>query len=305
MRAPPSRPEASLRSFLFSPGSDERKLAKAAASDADAVIFDLEDSVAGSRKTEARGLVADEIRRSGAGRPVYVRVNAVATGLVEDDLEAVVIPGLAGIWLPMTESVDDVRRVDDMLGQIEAGRGVATRSVGLLLNLETARGVWLAYELATACERVCALGAGTAEAGDLHAELGGDWSDDAGTVPYVRARIVLAARAAGLSCIADGACSRLDDEVAAASARASRAAGFTAKKAIHPRHIDAIHRAFAPSEEEVRHAQSVVEAFAEAEAAGKAAISVSGRMIDYAMVVHARRVLEDARTGNPRGERDG
>jgi citrate lyase subunit beta / citryl-CoA lyase len=292
----PRRPESALRSFLFSPGIDARKLAKAAASDADAVIFDLEDAVAESRKAEARGLVAEEIARCGADRPVYVRVNAVPTGLIADDLAAVCLPGLAGICLPKAETVEAVCHVDELLAGCERERDMPNRSVSLLLSLETARGVYSAFELARACARVTALSAGTAEGGDLHAEIGGRWSDDVGTVPYVRARLVVAARAAGLGAIVDGACTRLDRESVAHSAAAAREAGYTGKMAIHPGHIAAIHRAFAPTADEVGHASEVVEAFARAEAAGTAAITVGGRMIDYAMVVNARRVLAEAVT---------
>jgi citrate lyase subunit beta/citryl-CoA lyase len=288
------RPESTLRSFLFSPGIDGRKLAKAAASDADAVIFDLEDAVAESRKAEARALVAEEIVRSGKIRPVYVRVNAVPTGLSDDDLASVCLPGLAGVCLPKAETVEAVRHVDDRLARLEGERGMPNGSVTLLLSLETARGVHRAFELAAACPRVTALSAGTAEGGDLHAEIGGKWSDDVGTVPYVRARIVLAARAAGLGVIVDGACTRLDQETVARSATAAREAGYTGKMAIHPGHIGAIHHAFAPTAEDVAHANEVVETFTRAEAAGTAAITVGGRMIDYAMVVNARRVLAAA-----------
>ncbi len=299
------RPESALRSFLFSPGIDARKLAKAAASDADAVIFDLEDAVADSRKAEARLLVAEETRRHGKDRPVYVRVNAVPTGLIADDLASICMPELAGVCVPKAESVEEIRFIDDLLAKLEVERDMPKSTVPLLLSFETARGVYLAYELALACKRVTGVSAGTAEGGDLHAEMGGIWSDDVGTVPFVRARVVLAARAAGLSSIVDGACTRLDDETVARSAEAARQAGYTGKMAIHPRHIAPIHAAFAPTADEVSHATEVIKAFAIAEAAGTAAISVGGRMIDYAMVVNARRVLSEARTRNLGEERHG
>jgi citrate lyase subunit beta/citryl-CoA lyase len=299
------RPESALRSFLFSPGSDGRKLAKAAASDADAVIFDLEDAVADSRKAEARVLVAGEIARCGADRPVYVRVNSVSTGLTDDDLAAVCTPGLAGVCLPKAETVDAVRHVDDCLTGLERKRDMPSGTVTLLLSLETARGVHCAFELASACRRVTALAAGTAEGGDLHAEIGGKWSDDTGMVPYVRAGIVVAARAAGLAAIVDGACTRLDGETVARSASAAREAGYTGKMAIHPGHIAAIHKAFVPTKDEVGHAAEVIEAFTRAEAEGTAAITVGGRMIDYAMVVNARRVLAEAAARDMGEDRDG
>lgn len=293
------RPESALRSWLFTPGSDARKLAKAAASDADAVIFDLEDAVADSRKAEARLLVAEEIKRCGKDRPVYVRVNAVPTGLIADDLAAISMPELAGIWLPKAETVEVVRHADDLLTRLEAERSLP-RPVNLLLSFETARGVQDAYALSSASKRVTAVSAGTAEGGDLHAEMGGLWSDDAGTVPFVRTRVALAGRAAGLRCIVDGACTRLDDATVARSAAAARAAGYSGKMAIHPRHVAAVHAAFAPTEEEVGHATEVIKAFAAAEAVGTAAITVGGRMIDYAMVVNARRVLAEVNAGSPR-----
>jgi citrate lyase subunit beta / citryl-CoA lyase len=305
MGAPIHRwPESALRSFLFSPGIDSRKLAKAAASEADAVIFDLEDAVADSRKAEARTLVADETRRYGASRPVQVRVNAVPTGLIAADLDAICMPQLAGVWLPKAENVDEVKYVDDLLTKLEAERAMAPGSVHLLLSFETARGAHFAYDLASACDRVTAVSAGTAEGGDLHAEMGGLWSDDVGTVPYVRSRVVLAARAAGIDCIVDGACTRLDDAIVARSAEAAREAGYTGKMAIHPRHIAPIHDAFAPTAAELDHATEVVKAFAAAEAEGIAAISVGGRMIDYAMVVNARRVLNEADARNLREKKN-
>jgi citrate lyase subunit beta/citryl-CoA lyase len=295
---PPSRrwPAATLRSFLFSPGIDAYKLAKAAASDADAVIFDLEDAVAESRKAEARMLVAQETKRSGGNRAVYVRVNSVPTGLTADDLAAICMPELAGICVPKAETVDEIRFIDAELAKLEAAQGMEPNAVPLLLSLETAQGAWLAYELGRSCDRVIGLSAGTAEGGDLHAEMGGTWSDDLGTVPYVRNRIALAARAAGLPCIVDGACTRLDEATVARSSEAARAAGYTGKMAIHPKHVTLVHKAFAPTEEEVSHAEAVMKAFALAEAEGKAAITVGGRMIDYAMVVNARRVLKEAET---------
>ena len=291
---PPDRPESSLRSFLFSPGSDERKLQKAAASDADAVILDLEDAVAEARKAEARELVAACVKQHGAARPVYVRVNSVPSGHIADDLAAICSPELAGIWLPMAEKAEEVWHVDALLAGIEAERGMKPGAVGLVLSFETARGVHHAFELASAAKRVTGVSAGTAEGGDLHAEMGGLWSDETGIVPHVRLNIAIAARAAGISCLVDGACTRLDDQVVSTSAKAARDAGYSAKSAIHPGHISLIHAAFAPLPEEVAHAKAVIVAFAQAEAEGIAAIKVDGRMIDYAMVVNARRVLEQA-----------
>lgn len=288
------RPESALRSWLFTPGSDARKLAKAVAGDADALIFDLEDAVAESRKAEARLQVAEETRRCGKDRPVYVRVNAVPTGLIADDLAAIAMPELAGIWLPKAETVEEVRHTDELLTKIESERSMPARSVNLLLSFETARGVQDAFALASASKRITAVSAGTAEGGDLHAEMGGLWSDDVGTVPFVRTRVALAGRAAGLRVIIDGACTRLDDPTVARSASAARAAGYSGKMTIHPRHNAIIHAAFTPTDEEVDHANEVIKAFAAAEAAGTAAITVGGRMIDYAMVVNARRVLAEA-----------
>lgn len=302
MGEPTRRPESALRSWLFTPGSDARKLAKAAAGDADALIFDLEDAVAESRKAEARLLVTEETKRCGRERAVYVRVNAVPTGLIADDLAAISMPELAGIWLPKAETVEQVRHTDQLLTKLEAERGMPAGSINLLLSFETARGVEDAYTLASAAKRVTAVSAGTAEGGDLHAEMGGLWSDDAGTVPFVRTRVALAGRAAGLRCIVDGACTRLDDATVAHSASAARAAGYSGKMAIHPRHVAVIHAAFAPTAEEVSHADEVIKAFAAAEAAGTAAITIGGRMIDYAMVVNARRVLAEANNARSSGE---
>jgi citrate lyase subunit beta/citryl-CoA lyase len=281
-----------LRSLLFTPGHEPRMLAKAIASDADALIFDLEDAVPAERKREAREVVREHLARIPAGRNAFVRVNAVGTGLIAEDLDAVLVAGLAGIWLSKAEA-EHIASVDSLLAELERDRGLARGSTAVYASLETARGVWAAHAVASASDRVRGVSAGTAEWGDLQAELGNSWSPEGSELLYVRSHVLLAARAAGLGVVVDGAHADFRDhaghEVAAVAARRL---GYTGKMVIHPSQVEVVNRIFSPTPEELDRARRVLAAFEAALQRGTASTSLDGRMIDYAMAETARRVLE-------------
>ena len=173
-----------VRSYLYVPGDDERKIEKALAGEADAVVLDLEDAVAPNRKEEARATVAS-VLESVPARPVFVRVNAVGTEPAAADIDAVVGGHLAGLRLPKTESVESVRLVAETLTELRS-------EAGIQCLIESALGLERAFEIATSHERVAGISLGEA---DLAADLG--VGDEAG-LAYARSRIVSAARAAGL-----------------------------------------------------------------------------------------------------------
>jgi len=266
-------------------------LDRAATSGADALVFDLEDSVPQDQKAEARVVAADYLERLGAEHVIYVRVNALESGVTELDLESVVLPGLTGIQLPKTNSVEEVDQVDGMLSRLEAARGLAPGSVEVVASLETARGVWSAFEIAS-CPRVASVMIGTAQDGDLQRDVGYQHSGTGEEIHYLRARVLLAARAAGIQNPLDGVYPNFrDTDGLLADAGRARVLGFRGKKAIHPDQVEAINLIFTPDERELEHYAKILAAFEEALGRGSASTSVDGQMIDHAMAETARRVL--------------
>jgi len=280
------------RSLLIMPANRADMLAKSPSYGADALIFDLEDSVPIAEKPRARELAREYIGKLKAANSIYVRVNAQSTGMVQDDLEAVAIDGLAGIRLPKAESAEDIRTVDSMLTEIEKKRGLPHGSIGISPSLESARGVWFAYEILSASSRVRSVTCGTAQDGDLQTDLGYTWTAEGNEVLYLRSRVLLAARAAGIEHVLDGSYANVrDPEGLRVCCEAARKLGYRGKSAIHPNQIATINRIFAPSAQELDYYRRVIEAFDAAVARGSAATTVDGKLVDYAMVGMAKRVL--------------
>ncbi|MCC7106445.1 MAG: CoA ester lyase [Chloroflexi bacterium] len=284
------------RSLLIMPANRPDMLKKAPTYGADCLIFDLEDAVPIPEKPRARQLARERLGELSGSALVYVRVNAVDTGMLPDDLEAVVVPGLRGIRLAKTESAETVRTVDGWLTELERERSLPAGSIEIGPSLETAKGVWFAYEIASASPRVTSITCGTAQDGDLQADLGYTWSVQGEEVLYVRSRVLVAARAAGVEHLIEGSYPNFKDpEGLAVSCEASRRLGYRGKTAIHPSQIETINRVFTPTQQELDYYRRVIEAFEEALARGSAATSVDGKLVDYAMAARAHRVLDWAR----------
>ena len=280
------------RSFLFCPGNHPRKVAKVFDAGADAVILDLEDAVAVSEKAATRAPVAAALT---GPRPCrgYVRVNALDTGFTFGDLEAVVAPGVDGIVLPKVESATDVAKVDWVIGELEAKRGLTQGGIDLMQILETGPGIADARAICAAGGRLRRVSFG---AGDYARDMGLDWTREEGEFAHARAEIVLASRIAGLEPPIDTVWVDLPDtDGLAASARAAKRMGFQGKLCIHPAQVGIVHGVFTPSADEVARAEKIVAAFERAEAEGSASIQVDGQFIDYPIVARARRVLALAR----------
>lgn len=287
-----------FRTALFAPGSKERVMAKAAESGADAVIFDLEDSVPIAVKAEARGLVAQAIDRTAAmpaaARPVVtVRTNAVATGLLADDLAAIVRPGLDAIFLPKAEHVEELRQTAELLDRQESAAGMKKGSVEIIIMFESALGVHRCLELIKASSRVAATCFGSARDGDLQTDLGCNWSIEGTELLYARSKVLLETRAAGNVIPFDGVFSDLSDEEGLVrDSTLSARLGYIGRTVIHPKQIAPVRRAYAVPEAEVAYYQRVVREFDAVEKSGTAAaITVDGKLIDYAMYQRAKRVL--------------
>lgn len=278
------------RSYLFAPGTSPSVMRKAMASDADAVILDLEDAVASDRKSDARREVSrmlEEIAASSSSRApaVHVRVNLLASGYDPEDLAVAVHPTVEAIRLPKAESPDDIRAASVTVRDLESQRGLPGGTIGFYPTIESARGVMAAQAIAASDPRIRRLVLGQA---DLVADLGAH-GDDALTTTVPRALLALASRAVGIDAPVDGATTDLDDaSVLTEALHRARALGFHGKSAIHPRQIPAIHATFTPSADELASAARIVRA---AEAADGGATVLDGQMIDTAVVRRAKGLL--------------
>lgn len=285
-----------MRSMLFVPGDSERKLAKALASDADALIVDLEDSVAAANKETARHLAAEFIAASKGGPQIYVRVNDLLSGLTDADLDVVMKAAPDGIMLPKSNSGADVGRLSTRLRVEEAQNGLTDGATKIMpIITETAAGVFAAGSYAPADTRLSGL---TWGAEDLSAEIGAsDTRDAAGLYTdlfrFARVATLLAASAAGVAAI-DTVFPDFKDEAAFHRDCLEGARdGFVGRMAIHPAQVAIINEVFTPSPRAVAQAQAIIDAFATAGNAGVAAID--GSMVDLPHLKRAERLLARAK----------
>ena len=275
------------RSWLFVPADSNKKMMKALASSADAVIFDLEDSVTPGQKPIARELLGLLPERSEGGPQRWLRVNPLGTDDHRDDLELIEDLDLDGVVLPKAECGDDVADFAAELAPLSLPiHAIVTETAASLFGL-------LSYN--DCCINLAAMSWG---AEDLSAALGASSKYTAGgelafTYQLARSLCLAGAVAAEVQPV-DGVFADFRDEAGLiAEARAAAAEGFTGKLAIHPAQVDPINAAFTPSAEEIVHANAIVEAFAAQPDAG--VLSVGGKMVDRPHLVQARRVLTRSR----------
>jgi citrate lyase subunit beta / citryl-CoA lyase len=290
-----------IRSFLFSPANVPRRVEKAATLDADAVILDLEDSVAPSDKAASRAAVVKAL--TGPWRSlVYVRVNAPSSEYCYGDLVHTVRKGLDGVVVPKIESAADLHAIDWLLANLEREQGMAIGALDLMPQVETAAGVQRVDRILQARNlrpyagpwRVKRLCFGAA---DYANDLGLSPTLDEAELADARARIVLASRAGGAENPIDSPWFHFKETAAFARAlERSRRAGFQGRCCVHPDQIGPVNQAYMPSPDEIASAQRVVAAFAEAEKKGAAAIQVDGQMIDYPIMHRAQKLLDAVRT---------
>jgi citrate lyase subunit beta/citryl-CoA lyase len=272
------------RSWLFVPADSERKIAKALDSEADAIIFDLEDSVAPAQKAAARDIVKALPKRSG-GPEWWVRINPIGSEFHKDDLHLIGLADVHGIVLPKAESGADVTRLAHRTGNIPI-HAIVTETAASLFGL-------LSYR-----QPGSPLAAMSWGAEDLSAALGASSKFDANgdlsfTYKLARTLCLAGAVAAGVQPV-DGVFADFKDQAGLrAEAEAARREGFTGKLAIHPAQVPVINAAFTPTPEEVAHATEIVAAFEAHPDAG--VLSVGGKMVDRPHLVQAQRVLDRAR----------
>jgi citrate lyase subunit beta / citryl-CoA lyase len=285
------------RSLLFVPGDSTRKLEKALQTAADALILDLEDSVSGENAEIARSIVRGCLeKRPKATRTqqLWVRVNALTHPESMADIAAIAGGQPDVILLPKTRDGSDVARLDHYLSALEARDGVESGSIGIVPVVTETPESMLAIQTYIGCSaRLVGM---TWGAEDLSTALqastnrlpNGAWEH---TYWMARSTCLLAARAAGVEPIDTMFGDYRDAEGLAQAATASRRAGFSGKVAIHPDQVGIINQSFSPSEDEIRYAQQVVEAFG---SQGTGTIGLNGKMLDMPHLKQARLVLEQA-----------
>jgi citrate lyase subunit beta/citryl-CoA lyase len=271
------------RSWLFVPADSERKIAKALDSEADAIIFDLEDSVAPANKGAARDILKQLPKRSGAPQ-LWIRINPLGSEFHKDDLHLIRVAEIHGIVLPKAESGADVTQLAHRTGSIPI-HAIVTETAASLFGL-------LSYR-----DPKSPLAAMSWGAEDLSAALGAsskyDKSGDLSFTYKLARSLCLAGAVAAAVQPVDGVFADFRDEKGLNSeAEAARREGFTGKLAIHPAQVPVINAAFTPSREEVSQAEEIVAAFEAQPNAG--VLSVRGRMVDRPHLLQARRVLERA-----------
>ena len=265
---------SSIRSLLFAPGNDARKLEKALESDADAVVADLEDAVPAPEKGRAREIVRDLVAGARSETLLAVRLNAVGTAFWEDDLRML-------SELPPDALVLPKATPDGVAALGPDGPPV----IGIA---ETAQGLRLAYETACAPRTVALL----LGAVDLGLELGLEPRADGQEVLFARSKLVVDSAAAGIRGPLDLVHVDLhDDEGLEAECRLARSLGLRGKACIHPTQVEIVNRVFSPSDEETDRARRVVQAYEQGRAEGRGVVSLDGEMIDLPVVERARQVL--------------
>jgi len=265
------------RSFLFAPGSEERKLVRALESGADAVVADLEDAVAPTEKPAARHLSTRLMAEAGAGPVRLVRVNGVGTEWHDADVAAVAGSGIEGVVVPKA-SASAVRAVGDRVG------------LPIVAIVETAKGLREAYEIGSD-ERVVVLLLGAV---DLGLALGLEPREDGHEILFARSSLVVDSAAAGLRGPVDRVWVDVRDlDGLARDCEAGRTLGFRGKALVHPDQVAPTHEAFAPSANELRRAREIVAAYERAVGEGRGVVALDGEMIDVPVVERARELLSD------------
>ena len=275
------------RSVLYMPASNPRVLEKAKGLAADTLIFDLEDAVAPDAKSAARDAAVAAVASNDYGhRECLIRVNALDTQWGEDDLKAAASSKTDGVIIPKVSAPDEMAQVDDVLT-----RCGAADDFPLWAMMETARGVWAANDIARSSNRLVGFCAGTADlAKDLHC------THPADRAPMLTALqlIVLAARVNGFA-VLDGVHVDLNDEAGFAMVcRQGRDFGFDGKTLIHPKQIAVANETFAPSADDIVHAQRLIEAHGAAQAKGAAVTTLDGHLVEVLHVQQAEHLLAKA-----------
>lgn len=284
------------RSLLFIPGNNERFLVKSTILTPDILCFDLEDSVPSNNKQVARKLVAEHLasRQEDKESSNYVRINSVDSGLVEEDLDKIIVNGLNGIVIPKISNSQEVIEIADKIETLVSKRGISSR-IRIIPSIETAKGVINANSIAIAHENVVALVFGVFDyLYDMNIDVE---YDDGISYDYARSKIPVDAKAAGIE-VLDGIWQEVNDiDGLIKDATNARKLGYSGKTLIHPSHIVPVHGIFRPTKKQIEWAEKVLAVLQDAFEKGntKGAILLDGKMIDAVHYKQAKSVIKAAK----------
>lgn len=295
-----------MRSVFYVPGNNEKMVGKAPEIVVDLLTLDLEDSVPPAEKPKAREMIREYLktqREKQFSPSFYVRINNWETQMTNDDLEAIVYPGLDGVCLAKCGSAENVQRLDWKLEELEQRRGMEVGSVAIQLLIETAKGVINAYPAATASPRVNSLIFGAVDyTKDMRVTLTSEGLEQL----YARLHTAVAARAAGCVAIDCPFVAFNDTEGFDKSTKEGRQMGYEGRMLIHPSQIEPSHVIYTPSQENVDWAEGVKKIFEEEGIAkGSAAVAYNGKMVDtpvYENALQILRTMEEIRAAEAKGK---
>ena len=276
-----------IRSLLFVPANRPDRMQKALASAADGVVFDLESAIPRGAATEARQYVSEALAARTPDQPAtFVRVSAVGTADFAPDVDACLHPSLTAVMLPQVTGPEEVATADAALEGTEA----------LIMPLvETASAVRQAYELATASDRVAYMGGATGRHGDLGRSVGFQWSPEGTETLYLRQKVLIDVRSAGIPNPLSGLWGTVDDlDGLTGFAQQTRQLGYEGMMIIHPTHIPIVNQIFSPTADEIDSWRRLIAAIEEAESQGIGAFRHEGRLIDHAHLLTAQQNLTRA-----------
>lgn len=278
-----------IRSLIFVPGNRRDMLEKAASFPADILVPDMEDSVPIGEKAAARQVIGEMLPvLNQAGQRSVVRINALDTGLLEDDMASAVTPYTDGVLVGKVETTWDVHQIDEILTALEGSKGIEAGKIKLVIFIESAMAVINAFPICSASPRIVAVAFG---AEDFTVDMGTERTEEGAEILMPRSIVAMAARAAGVTPLDIVYTNFRDDEGLRRDIQLGKSLGYKGKFAIHPSQVQVINEMFSPSPEEVEYARRVVAAFEDAEAQGRGATSLDGKMIDVPIVKRARSLL--------------
>ncbi|WHZ00821.1 CoA ester lyase [Neobacillus sp. YX16] len=283
-----------IRSMLFVPGSKENWFNKIPEYGSDTIILDLEDSVPNNLKETARKSVAQVISPfASKNQRIYVRINRGPYGFDIEDVEAIIQPELEGIVLPKLNGPEDVDTLSSIVSEIEHKKNIKIGTTKFIATLETARSIYLAYEIGIK-DRVVALAGVSPANGDVARSVGYQWTKEGLERIYIRSHVVLAARAAEIIPIGGLWQDVHDLKGLKEAATFNRQLGFAGEMIVHPSNVPVINKVYSPSEQEIDHYKRMIETFETALREGTGAVLFEGEHIDNAHLNTARQMLKFA-----------
>ncbi len=275
------------------PGDDLHKIEKGAGLGVDSIIMDLEDGVALGNKAAARQTIVQALQSVQFGRSErLVRINAIGTGLEYDDLKVTLPDHPDGIVIPKVEHAEQVQQISEQITIVERRQHWPLGVIRLLALVETARGIVNLKEIAASDSRLDALIFG---AEDLAGDIGATRTPEGWEVFYARSAVVTHAAAFGLQAIDTVHVNLTDIDGMVSQSEQALRMGYTGKLAIHPRQVEPITRVFTPSDDAIRKAKQLVDAYQHHQEKGIGAFTLDGKMVDTPMLRAAQRILDRAR----------